>query len=223
MAHFWRGLFLILVCVARCLAQSTEGLITGRILDRLTRAPVPGALIAYEQLRTNTHGEAHSGARGDYYIPLLPPGSYRLRVTDQGYQASEIYNLSLTVAGYLITDFELRPLEDVWERNLYRTSIFRGNTILPFFGPDIDPSYVGTFEPERYTPGQLEPSISELVDPKMIERLPLTGRDVYTALVLQAGVSTDSATRRSLGLSANGQRPSSSEFLLDGIEDNDRS
>ena len=34
------------------------------------------------------------------------------------------------------------------------------------------------------------------------------------------GVTTDTSTGRGLGLSVNGQRPSASNFLLDGLENN---
>ena len=40
--------------------------------------------------------------------------------------------------------------------------------------------------------------------------LPLEGRDVYTMLVTQPGVTSDGATGRGLGLAINGQRPSAS-------------
>src|SRR5205085_5118948 len=82
--------------------------------------------------------------------------------------------------------------------------------------------YVGTFEPERFVPGQLEPSISDVIAPRAIATLPLAGRDIYSALALLPGVTTDSSSNRSLGLSANGQRPTSSNFLLDGLEENDQ-
>src|SRR5687768_7206385 len=53
-----------------------------------------------------------------------------------------------------------------------------------------------------------------------ISWLPLAGRDTYTMLVTQPGVTSDAATARGLGLSVNGQRPSASNFLLDGLENN---
>ncbi len=60
--------------------------------------------------------------------------------------------------------------------------------------------------------------MSEVIDSAEIENLPLQGRDVYTLLVTQPGVTSDSATGRGLGLSVDGQRPSSSNYLLDGLE-----
>ena len=62
--------------------------------------------------------------------------------------------------------------------------------------------------------------MSEVIDSGEIENLPLQGRDVYTLLVTQPGVTSDSATGRGLGISVDGQRPSSSNFLLDGLSNN---
>ena len=59
-----------------------------------------------------------------------------------------------------------------------------------------------------------------MADPAQIEKLPLAGRDVYTMIATMPGVTADTTTARSLGISANGQRPSSSNFLLDGLESN---
>src|SRR5208283_3605085 len=46
------------------------------------------------------------------------------------------------------------------------------------------------------------------------------GRDVYTMLVSLSNVTADQGTARGLGISVAGQRPSSSNYLLDGV-DND--
>ncbi|HWP83822.1 MAG TPA: TonB-dependent receptor, partial [Terriglobia bacterium] len=64
-------------------------------------------------------------------------------------------------------------------------------------------------------------SLSSLIDETKIAELPMAGRDVYTLLVLQPNVSSDNATARGLGFSVNGQQSSSSNFLLDGVDNND--
>src|SRR5262249_18038669 len=66
----------------------------------------------------------------------------------------------------------------------------------------------------------LESTLSDVVDTRQLSDLPLAGRDVYAMLVLQPGVTADTGTGRGLGLSVNGQRPSSSNYLLDGLENN---
>ncbi len=64
-------------------------------------------------------------------------------------------------------------------------------------------------------------TVSSLIDERKILELPLSGRDVYTLLALQPGVTSDSATSRGLGFSVHGQRVASSNFLLDGVDNND--
>ena len=59
-----------------------------------------------------------------------------------------------------------------------------------------------------------------MIDPQQIEDLPLEGRDVYTLLVSLPGVTSDSGTGRGLGVSVAGARPSASNYLLDGVSNN---
>jgi len=202
------------------LAQSTEGLITGMVRDRSSGRPLPEARVEAFSHLDQARREVRSNAEGYYFLPQLPPGLYQITVAIERYQKREVHNLDLPVSGYLQIDFELRPLRDVWELGYYHTLILRDESILPFFGPDVDPAYSSHFDPRLGSAGQFEPSVSEVIDPRLIEKLPLAGRDVYSALVLLPGVTSDAGTVRSLGLSANGQRPTSSTFLLDGLEHN---
>src|SRR5439155_22523749 len=110
---------------------------------------------------------------------------------------------------------------EVWEAGQYKSVFLPGSkTIVTFFGPDVDSSRSGSFEAQRGRTGALESTVSQVIDSRQINNLPLAGRDVYTMLATQPGVTSDLATQRGLGLSANGQRPSASNFLLDGLENN---
>ena len=48
----------------------------------------------------------------------------------------------------------------------------------------------------------------------------MLGRDVYSLLVVLPAVTSDTASGRGINVSVAGQRPSSSNFLLDGVESN---
>jgi hypothetical protein len=162
-----------------------------------------------------------SDAGGFYYLPLLSPGLYSVRAEAAGYQAQELQELELAVAARLEVDFRLRPLADVWESGEYRSVFLPGTrTIVTFYGPDVDSSRSGSFEGQQGKRGTLESAVSAVIDPNQIEQLPLAGRDVYTMLVALPGVTTDTGTARGLGVSVNGQRPSASNYLLDGLENN---
>jgi hypothetical protein len=201
--------------------QSTQGLLAGRVTDSVTGRPLANGTITCVNESLNSKVAVSTNRLGYYYLPQLSPGSYNIRVEALSYQPREANHLELPVAGRLDVNWELRPLSDVWEAGEYRSLVLPGSRLmLTFYGPDVDASRfsrVDTVQPSR---GALDSSVSQTVDPKQIATLPLAGRDVYTMLVAQPGVTADTTTARSLGLSTNGQRPSSSNFLLDGIESN---
>ena len=217
----FRAFLVFLFCAALGLSQTTQGLISGQLADSVTGRPVIAASVFYSSATSNLAGTASSDASGYYYLPLLSPGTYQIRVTSPAYQSQEIQELDLTVAARIELDFRLRPLSDVWESGQYKSVFLPGQkTIVTFYGPDVDPSKSGSFEAQKGRSEPLESTVSEVIDSAEIENLPLQGRDVYTLLIIQPGVTSDSATGRGLGISVDGQRPSSSNFLLDGLSNN---
>ncbi len=212
----------VFLCATPALCQTTDGLISGRITDSRNGTRIESANVFYSSANTNTSGAAATDSSGNYILPLLSPGLYRVRVEATGFQAKEIQELEVPVSGRLGLDFELRPLADVWEAGLYRSLLLPGSkVIVTFYGPDLDESRSAALETQRSLRGSLETSISHVVFPEEVQTLPLSSRDVYAALVIQPGVTTDISTGRGLGLSVNGQRATASNFLLDGIENND--
>jgi carboxypeptidase family protein/TonB-dependent receptor-like protein len=212
---------LLFLCAAAATSQTTQGLISGQLVDSVTGRPIPAANVVFSSATTTLAGGASSDASGYYYLPLLSPGIYAIRVTAPAYQPQEVQELELTVAARIELDFRLRPLSDVWESGEYKSVFLPGQkTIVTFYGPDVDPSKSGSFEAQKGRREPLESTVSEVIDSDEINNLPLEGRDVYSLLVTQPGVTSDSATGRGLGLSVNGQRPSSSNYLLDGLENN---
>jgi hypothetical protein len=203
-------------------AQTTQGLITGRVVDRFTQKPLRRAQVFYAASLTGVSGESVTGASGYYVLPLLSPGVYRVRVTAEGYQAQEMYGVEVGVAARVDLVFAMRPLRDVWSQGQYRSVVLPDNqSLVRFFGPDVDLSRSGSFEASKASSAALQTSESYVADSIEIRELPLAGRDVYSALVLQPGVAADTGTSRGLGISVHGQRPSASNYLLDGVENND--
>src|ERR1017187_3677383 len=202
-------------------AQTTQGLISGSIINSVTGQPVAGASVTYTSETLAATGTLQSDAGGYYFLPLLSAGTYSIRTTADGYQSQELEQLELPVAGRVQIDFKLRPLSDVWESGQYRSVFLPGSkTIVTFYGPDVDTSRSGTFEGQSGKRGTLDTSVSYVIDPAQIGDLPLNGRDVYTMLVSLAGVAANNGTARGLGISVSGQRPSASNYLLDGVENN---
>src|SRR5437868_2372933 len=211
----------LIVCAWIASGQTTQGLIAGRLVSSQTGAPISGAKVSYSNAATGSSGSVRSDSSGNFFLPMLSPGFYRIRAVATAFQSREVQELELPVAARLEVNFRLRPLNDVWEAGQYRSVFLPGSkTIVTIYGPDVDSSRSGSFEATQGRRGALESTVSEVINPALIRDLPLAGRDVYTMLVTQPGVTADTGTARGLGLAINGQRPSSSNFMLDGLENN---
>ena len=199
--------------------QTTQGLITGRAIDSISGAAVADARVSWSQVAQPLGGAAIADGAGNFNIPLLSPGRYHLRVEAQGYQGQELYGVDLPVTGRLDFEFRLRPLSDVWETGQFRSVVLpRPTTSLRFTVRTWTPPRTAPFEETSGHLTSLDASVSQVIDTEELRDLPLNGRDVYALLVTQPGVTADTTTGRGLGISVNGQRPTASNFLMDGVE-----
>jgi hypothetical protein len=201
--------------------QTTQGLIAGRVRDEVNLGVIAGAHVTLSSANeTLPLPEAETDKNGYFSFASLAPGSYSIRVVAASYRPSEVRGLVLPVSGVLIQNFNLRLLTDIWQTGISR-SVFAGSeSVLPIYGPDVDLSRSAYIERSPETRGELAPSLSRDISSEAILNLPLAARDPYALLVLQPNVTSDVTTVRGLGVSANGQRPSSSTFLLDGFQNN---
>jgi hypothetical protein len=218
------GFALILAAAAGLAeAQTAQALISGTVRDGRSGRGIAARIVV---TGAGQRVQLQSDAAGRFSALLLPPGSYRVRVDAAGFQAQEVRQLELRVAGRIELQFPMRPLADVWDAGRYRSQPIPGTgaqgseAVVTYFGPDMDTIQSGSFSPNRGSASRLESAISDAVEPGRLRELPLVGRDTYTLLALQPGVTSDGATARGLGLSVMGQRPSSGSFLLDGVEIN---
>src|SRR3569833_522488 len=199
-------------------AQTTQGLIAGRILNSVTGRPVANATITWSRATLAASGIQKTDALGYYILPLLSAGAYTVKTEAATYQPQELQDLDLPVAGVVNLDFRLRPLNDVWEAGQYRSVFLPGaKTVVTFFGPDLDTSRSGSFSSQNGDRSALDTSQSWGVTPTQIEDLPLQGRAVYAMLISLPNVTSDTSTGRGIGVSVAGARPSSSSYLLDGV------
>ena len=207
-----------LAAVTQLSAQTTQGLIAGRIVNSVTGRPVAGATVSWNSTTLAASGTQTSDAAGYYFLPLLSAGTYTLHTDATNFQPQELQELELPVAALVSLEFRLRPLNDVWESGQFRSVFLPGTkTVVTFFGPDVDTSRAGSFSAQQGERAALDTSQSYVVDPNQIENLPLQGNDVYSMLVSLPGVTSDTSTGRGLGVSVTGARPSSSNYLLDGV------
>jgi len=202
-------------------AQSTQAYLTGTADDSVSGHSIPNATISCRGLASSAALPGHTDAGGRFTFAALSPGSYSIRIDAPGYQSQELRQLDLPIAARLELHFHLRPENDVWEARQYQSYLLpESKQVLTFYGPDLDTSRVASFETSHGTVSNLETSVSSVIDSHDLNELPLTGRDAYALLVLLPGVTADTATSRGLGFSVNGQRPSSANYLLDGLENN---
>jgi hypothetical protein len=207
------------LAVPQFYAQTTQGTITGRVFDRSAAEPLEGAAVIAYNADNRESGRSKTNKDGFYAISLLSPGTYRVRAEKSDFQAQEIYNLDLPVASQLDISFNLRPVKDLFSTEANRLALVGGDRIIPFFGEDTNVRLMPV-DVTRSISVSLAPTVSNVISSDEIESLPLQGRDVYAILALQGGVTSDAATGRGLGLSVNGQRPAASNFLLDGLQNN---
>jgi hypothetical protein len=86
--------------------QEFRATLTGRIIDP-SEAPVSGAAVSIRNGDTNVAYSARSDSHGNYTAALLPPGSYSVTVTAQGFKVVKESGVQLTVAETATVDFKL--------------------------------------------------------------------------------------------------------------------
>lgn len=181
-------------------AQDFRATIGGRIVDP-AGASVPGAQISAVNVETNAATRTTSTESGDYVIPALSPGSYRIEVEQAGFKKFVQEGLTLQVQERPTIDITLQP-GDV-EETVTVTS-------------DASPLEASTG------------SRGEVISGRTLVDLPLNGRNVFALAGLAPGVtftvrgqaSTFLRTTANVGISGvsiSGGQPRSNEALLDGV------
>jgi outer membrane receptor protein involved in Fe transport len=203
----FRSLLPLLIAVSSAHAQTTATL-SGSTLDK-SGAAVPGVKVVAVNQETQISREAVSSDSGVFAIQLLPPGTYSIRVEKQGFRAIRQENVRLEVNQSVQLDFSL----------------------------DVG-AVTETIE-VKDTPPLLDSAtsaIGQVIENRQITELPLNGRNFVQLATLSPGVSgvgynatgtimsgtRPDDSRPGSELFANGNREGSNNFLLDGIDNNDR-
>src|SRR6202167_3470665 len=104
-----RILGLVSLTLALCLpltAQTTTGQILGSVTDS-TGAAVAGAAVFVTDSQRGTTRAATTDASGDYAVPELQPGTYKVRAEAKGFKTVERPNIVVEVAQDLRVDMSL--------------------------------------------------------------------------------------------------------------------
>lgn len=168
--------------------------LSGTVADQ-TGAVIQGADVTVRSLATNATRSSMSGPTGAYAFTNLAPGVFELTVKKQNFKTFVVPDLALTVAQVATVDVQMQP-GGASERVEVRADQL----------PNVE----------------LESAqLSNLVDQKKIQDLPLITRDPYSLVLLSPGTSQ---TNTGLGgFTVNGSRERNNNFLLDGVDNNDTS
>jgi hypothetical protein len=188
--------FFALVLGAAALAQTETGQIIGKVTDP-QGALVPGATVTVKAVNTGALRNATTNTQGEYTITNLQPGLYDVSVQATGF-ATRTQRVEVTVGARVTLETAL-------------TIQAAGETV------DI----VASGGVEVNTQNQ---ELSNVVSGNQIRELPSLTRNPYDFVSLSGNVSptdtvtTGFTTSRGVGFAINGQRPSSTNILLDGGE-----
>ena len=89
-------------------AQAVTGTVVGTISDS-SGALVSGAQVTITDVGTGTNRSATTDASGYYAFPNLPPGTYSVRVQEQGFSSKQQYGIALLVNSTARVDFTSQP------------------------------------------------------------------------------------------------------------------
>lgn len=193
-------LFLSLIGVigaGRLFAQSTTGTILGQVTDPLG-AVIPNAHVTVTNTLTGEIHTATSNEGGQYVVPHLPVGAYRVEALASGFKRTVHEGITLTVNQDARVDLALELGSNSESVEIH-----------------ADSAQVNTYTPE----------LGELIDSKQVVDLPLNGRNVYSLLVTLPGVSSINAqtvpSRDNNSFVINGGRSTTNSCFVDGGFNND--
>lgn len=197
MKRFQRAVVFFLFLAALIFSGRSEaqtGAVTGQVFDP-AGAVVAKAVVTATSMQTGIAHTATTSSAGLYNFANLPPASYSIQVTAEGFQ-------SVTKDGVVVTIAATIPLN-------FKLGVASAATTV-----DVQGSAVAAVEADSA-------ELSTVIDSKQINDLPLILRDPYQLVLLSPGVVT--STNNSGGFSVNGQRDRNNNFMLDGADNNDTS
>ena len=192
----------LFVCSCAALGQG-YGTINGQVKDP-TGAAVAGANISVIDTLTGTTRTAVSGTDGFYTIPSMPPATYSLSATSNGFKKFSQSGILLHESQSLTVDLALQ-LGDVSETVTVNTQVVQVDTTTP--------------------------TLKEVVDSTRMVEIPLNGRNAAQLTTLVAGAVTAPSNNADQGnaktfpaavtVSVNGARENQTGYFLDGVPNND--
>src|SRR6202789_535630 len=188
------------------LGQLNTADILGTVTDS-TAAVIPNADVTLTNLGTNEKRRALSNSSGDYSFTLLPVGHYSIAVKATGFATSITKDLSVEAGDHARNDVHLQPGSE--------RMVVEVTASTPLLQTD-------------------SATVSSTVTAKAVQDLPLNGRNFVQLVQLVPGANEGPGTGLSSGgrpddrrtdpsgLSVNGQDDTLNNWVIDGVDDNER-
>jgi hypothetical protein len=186
-----KRLFAVLLLVASsALAQINVTSVTGTVTDP-TGAAVPGAAVQAVELATGVKFGTTTNDKGEYAIPSMPAGAYRISVSKAGFKAEQVENVTLIVnePGTVNVKLEVGQATETVE-------VTAGAEIVQATTAEVNSSLTG----------------------RQMTDLPFATRDAVELLVDVPGTSTPTTPRSS---TVNGLPKGSLNISIDGMNTQD--
>jgi hypothetical protein len=183
-----------------------NGVLSGTVTDK-TGSVIAGAMVKITSQGTGLTREVKTDGSGHYTAPFLPVAFYTIRVESQGFQTTEQKDLRLQVDERREVDFSLNPASVSQSVEVSATEVAVETT---------------------------NPTLGQVITAEQVADLPLNGRNFVQLATLTPGTasstnpasfftsaaSSEAATRGSFSLSVGGSREQSTDWLLDGNDNN---
>jgi len=175
------------------------GTILGTVTDN-SGAVVANAGVDVTNTATNVTNHVQTTSSGDYTVPYLQPGTYRVTVQATGFQKSVTDNVTLVVAQQARVNVSMKPgtVSETVEVEASAVSL------------DTDTA-----------------AVTQIVTQQQVDQLPLNGRNFLNLLFIGAGAVQTNGEQGQMrqgegnAISINGGRPTSNNYTLDGLINTD--
>src|SRR5450631_814976 len=189
------------------LYSQANGSLSGTVADK-TGSVVAGATVKLTSQATGITREVKTDGSGHYRAPFLAVAIYTIRVESQGFQTTEQKDIRLQVDEQREVDFALNP---------------------------ASVSQTVEVSAEEVAVETTNPSLGQVITSEQVAELPLNGRDFVQLATLTPGTtqetnpgsffnggpSSEVSARGTYSLSVGGSRAQSTDWLLDGNDNNE--
>jgi Carboxypeptidase regulatory-like domain len=196
----------VVFSICPLLYGQATGTFSGTVTDK-SGAAISGATVRVVSQATGLTREAQTDDSGHYLVPLLAAAIYTLRVDFSGFQTVEQKDVRLQIDEHRELNFTLVPASVTENVEVNATQVAVETT---------------------------NPTLGQVITAEQVSQLPLNGRNFVQLATLTPGTtaetnpnsffngaaSSEASTRGSFSLSVGGSRAQSTDWMLDGNDNN---